>query len=325
MRFSFAVGFAMAGAVIGLNGCSPAPTFSVEKIPDGMHLVQALPPGSAKVAPAPKAPNPNGGGNLRVAKGRFFSYAMPEGWRVGEDGQFALTLVSPDNKALTVMVGNAGLPPGYSPARFVSEKLSAMQPQNLRVGQPRQVAPITGFKQAYEFDVDYSIRGVETHGVVKCHVAPAYDTQTMAMTAALAEASQWPAYSSWLPLVASQVSAINGAAFGMRGIMAQNLKNSTEYAEAARQYRDWSDKNWKGVTDARDASQDRNNKEFRDAIGGVQVYGNPFNGSAPVELPTTYKYYWTDGQGSYAGTDDPSVNPNVGATGEWRQMPQQRR
>jgi hypothetical protein len=34
----------------------------------------------------------------------FFSYALPEGWRVGEDGQFALTLIAPDNKAITMMV-----------------------------------------------------------------------------------------------------------------------------------------------------------------------------------------------------------------------------
>src|SRR4051794_18775883 len=63
---------------------------------------------------------------LQIRNGRFFSYALPDGWRVGEDGQFALTLVAPDNKALTVMVGNAGLPRNYPPARFVYEKLMAM-------------------------------------------------------------------------------------------------------------------------------------------------------------------------------------------------------
>lgn len=57
--------------------------------------------------------------NLRIGTAKFFPYAMPEGWRVGEDGQFALTLVAADNKAFTVMVGNAGLPPSYQPARFV--------------------------------------------------------------------------------------------------------------------------------------------------------------------------------------------------------------
>src|SRR5688500_10584783 len=63
--------------------------------------------------------------SLQIGSGRYFSYALPEGWRVGEDGQFALTLLAPDNKALTVMVGNAGLPPNYQPGRFVYEKLMA--------------------------------------------------------------------------------------------------------------------------------------------------------------------------------------------------------
>ncbi len=57
--------------------------------------------------------------------------------------------------------------------------------------------------------------------------------------------------------VADQVSALNGAAFGMRGVMQQNLQNFVAYGEAARQYRDWSQKNWQQTTDARNASQDR--------------------------------------------------------------------
>ncbi len=34
----------------------------------------------------------------------------------------------PAEKAFTVMVGNAGLPPGYDPGRFVYEKLMALRP-----------------------------------------------------------------------------------------------------------------------------------------------------------------------------------------------------
>src|ERR1700676_201227 len=87
---------------------------------------------------ARKQPTSSGAAaSLQIGSGRYFSYALPEGWGVGEDGQFALTLMAPDNKALTVMVGNAGLPPNYQPGRFVYEKLMAMRPQNLQVGQPR--------------------------------------------------------------------------------------------------------------------------------------------------------------------------------------------
>lgn len=281
---------------------------------------QKLPANLFRVKPVASSPGA-AASSLAVRNGQFFSYALPAGWRVGEDGQFALTLAAPDNKALTVMVGNAGLPVNYPPARFVYEKLSALQPQNLQIGQPRQAAPIAGFAHAYQFDVTYSIGGVACRGVVKCHIAPAYDSAVMAMTAALSEASQWPGYASWLPLVAEQVSATNGAAFGRRGIMAQNLKNSTAYAEAARQYRDWSQRNWQQVTDERNASTDRRAYQVRENLGAVQTYVNPFGNSTPVQLPTTYNYYWTDRQGNFLGSNDPSANPNSGSTVEWKRMP----
>jgi hypothetical protein len=259
--------------------------------------------------------------SLGIGNGRFFSYALPPGWRVVEDGQYALTLAAPDDKAFTVMVGNSGFPVNYPPGQFVHEKLSALKPENLQIGQPRQVAPIAGFARAYQFDVTYSVRGVACRGTVTCQVFPVYDSAVMAMTAALSEASQWPGYSSWLPLVAEQVSATNGAAFGRRGIMAQNLKNSTAYAEAARQYREWSQRNWQQVADGRNASQDRKAGQVRENLGAVQTYANPFGTGTPVELPTTYKYYWGDNQGHYLGSDDPSVNPNIGSAVEWKKMP----
>ena len=259
-------------------------------------------------------------GELRIVQGRFFSYALPPGWQVGEDGQFAMTLLAPDRKAMTVLVGNAGMPLNHPAARFAHDKLSAMRPQNLQIGEARQANPAAGFRQAVEFDVSYSAQGVAYRGVAKVSVTPNYDSATMAMTAALATADQWAGYASWLPQVAGQVSALNGAAFGMRGIMQQNLQNSVAYGEAARQYRDWSQKNWQQVTDERNASQDRRNFAVRENLGGVQTFSNPYGNTPPVELPMTNKHYWTDRQGRVVGTDDPSANPNDGSTGEWRRM-----
>ena len=251
-----------------LSGCGQMPLSSQTRgLPAGMHEVKPVPSRAASETRGKSATPP--AQNLRIGQARFFSYALPEGWRLGEDGQFAMTLVAPDDKAFTVMVGNAGLPPNYPPPNFVYEKLTAMQPQNLRLSPARQAAPVAGFARAYEFDVDYAVRGVPYHGIVKCHVTTAYDTAVMAMTGAIAQADQWPGYAPWLPLVADQLSARDGGAFGMRGIMAQNLNNSTAYAEAARQYRDWSQRNWQQVTNERNASQDKNNAAFRENLGGV--------------------------------------------------------
>lgn len=316
--------------VLGGIGCSTTPRNDVEALdepasePPPLATEPSASPTFVPVKPRAGTPAPPAS-ELTIGQGRFFSYARPPGWRVGEDGQFALTLVAPDNHAVTVMVGNAGYPPNYPPGQFAYEKLMALQPQDLRIGPPRPATALPGFAAAVEFDVAYTIRGVPSQGLVKCHVAPGYDSAVMVMTAALAEASQWPAYRPWLPLVAEQISATDGAAFGRRGVMAQNLRNSTAYAEAAREYRDWSQRNWQQVTDDFNQSADRRNAEFREALGGVQTYQDPFGRSAPLELPTTYQHYWVDPQGHVVGTNDPSANPNDGSAVEWRRMPLSRK
>ena len=279
---------------------------------------QSAPKGTVFVKPATDARPAQA---LTIASTPYFSYALPQSWRVGESGQFALTLVAPDSKALTVMVGNAGMPANTSPGQYAYQNLSAMRVENLQLDQGQHVRPIAGFQYAVAFEVRYRVKGVPCQGVAIVHIAPSYGASVMAMTAALSQASQWPGYSKWLPLVAQQVAATSGAAFGARGVMQQNLQNSVAYGEAAAKYRDWSQKNWQGVTDQRNASVDRQNTQFRENLGAVQTYVNPYDKRAPVELPTTYQYYWVNPQGNYAGTNDPSVNPNVGSTVEWKKMP----
>lgn len=294
--------------------CAASPSFAAppagRKLPPNMHPVTPIRPPAA---------------SLQLINGHFFSYALPQGWRVSEEGQFALSLVAPDNKAITVMVGNAGMPPGYPPGRYVYDRLMSLGPQNLQVSQPRQTQPLSGFAQAFQFEVTYQWRGIPSRGLVKCHIAPAYDSALMVMTAALAAASDWPSYANWLPLVAEQVSARSGAAFGMRGVMAQNLQNSASYGEAVRQYRDWSQRNWQAVTNARDASTQRNHEYFRETLGGVNSWVNPYDSRIPVELPNTYNYFWVNRQGEIVGTNDPGIDPNVGSTAEWQRMPRHKR
>lgn len=291
----------MAAAVSGLTA---------EPVPKGTFAVQPL-----NRSPAASA------ANLKLASGQFFTYALPQGWRVGEDGQFALTLHAPDNRALTVMVGNAGMPINYPPAQYVYEKLMGIGPQGLQLGTPRAAKPIAGFAQAWEFPVAYSVGGVPCRGLATLHVAPAYDTAVMAMTAALSDSRQWTGYSTWLPLVAAQVSARNGAAFGMRGVMQQNLQNSSAYAQAAKEYREWSQKTQQATTDQRNDSVDRRNQQIRENLGNVQTYSNPHDARTPVELPNTYQYFWVNEKGTIVGTNDPGVDPNRGSTSDWRKMP----
>jgi hypothetical protein len=146
----------------------------------------------------------------------------------------------------------------------------------------------------------------------------------MVVTLAASQESQWGGYASWLPEAAEQVAALNGAAFGARGVMQQNLANSIDLGEQARRNREWSASTWADVNKGRAESQDRNNTQFRENLGNVQSYSNPYD-SKKVELPTTFTNYWVNRQGRIVGTNDPSEDPNRGSTEQWQRMAPQRR
>ncbi|MEK7468923.1 MAG: hypothetical protein AAB074_16230 [Planctomycetota bacterium] len=264
-------------------------------------------------------PSSAGAPVLQVQTGRFFRFAVPSGWRVQDEGQFAVVLVAPDGCAFTVMAGNSGLPANYPPGQFAQEKILQMQVQDLRLGPASMARPMAGCSSAWEFEYSYTVGGAPCRGMAKCSVASTYDMCTMVVTLAASQEPQWSGYSTWLPAVAEQVAAINGAAFGARGVMQQNLENSINLGEQARRNREWSATTWGQVNRERAASQDRQATEFRENLGNVQTWTNPFD-SGKVELPATFSNYWINRQGRIVGTNNPGEDPNNGSTEQWLRM-----
>lgn len=251
--------------------------------------------------------------------GQCFSYALPQGWRVIEEGQFAVVLCAPDNTALTIMAGNSGLPVFYNPGQFVYEKLMATQPIHLWMSQPRPAQPIFDWAIAYEFDYTYTHSGIPCRGIAKCSIAPSYGMCTMAVTCAASHASCWASYAEWLPGVASHVAVRHGSAFGAQGIMAQNLDISRMEGQQAREHREWSQRTWEDVRRQRDVSVAAQNHHLRENLGSVGTWTNPY-GYPVMELPQTHHYFWINRQGQVYGTDSPSDNPNMGSTNDWARM-----
>jgi hypothetical protein len=272
--------------------------------------------GDSRSASAP----PAAGNPTSVRQGQYFRYAVPGGWQVMEDGQFAVVLMAPDRSAITTMVGNVGLPSNYSPAQYVFEKLSQAGLSDLRLGDGRAASPAFGFPSAWEFDVAYSVGGAACRGLARCSVAPNYDFCTMVMTWAAAEASQWPAYATWLPDLAAQAQVTNSAAFGASGIAQQNLQNSIALGEQARRNREYSAEQWADVTRQRGASQDRNHADFREAMGAVQSYYDPYENRA-VELPSSNTVYWVHStSGRIVGDPNPSFDPRTSTDADWKPL-----
>lgn len=75
--------------------------------------------------------------------------------------------------------------------------------------------------------------------------------------------------------------------------------------------------------DDRMAQQDRQNFAFRENIGGIETYKNPFESRA-VELPLGYRGYWVNPQGQYVLSTDPSFDPNAGGTSDFRRLERHR-
>lgn len=71
--------------------------------------------------------------------------------------------------------------------------------------------------------------------------------------------------------------------------------------------------------EARQAAQDRINKNWSQYMRGVDAYRDPVAGRA-VELPSGYGNAWVNGNGEYVVTDSVNFNPNVELEGNWQKL-----
>lgn len=85
---------------------------------------------------------------------------------------------------------------------------------------------------------------------------------------------------------------------------AANAEISQKDFENVKNYREAINNIHQGISNNRNNSNDRNNESVRDVIGGEAKFENPNNGER-VRLDDKYKYYYTDAQGNYYGSDEP--------------------
>jgi len=64
--------------------------------------------------------------NAQPVRGSHFSYLLPQGWRTGEEGPFALALFAPDMKAGIVVFGQSGLMYPLSPEQFAHQAMAGV-------------------------------------------------------------------------------------------------------------------------------------------------------------------------------------------------------
>lgn len=100
----------------------------------------------------------------------------------------------------------------------------------------------------------------------------------------------------------------------------QILQDQQVMAQKLAEYRDHTARLAQQISQERMASQDRQAEAFREVLGGVETYSDPYQGQN-VYLPAGYKNYWVNNKGEYLLTDQTGFDPNVGSTVEWKAMP----
>ncbi|CAN5444683.1 hypothetical protein BH09PLA1_BH09PLA1_16350 [soil metagenome] len=73
------------------------------------------------------------------------------------------------------------------------------------------------------------------------------------------------------------------------------------------------------IHDDRMKSADARSEAFRETLGGVENYADPFQ-NQPVYLPAGHKEYWANAKGEYILSDEWNYNPNAGDTTEWKKI-----
>jgi hypothetical protein len=109
----------------------------------------------------------------------------------------------------------------------------------------------------------------------------------------------------------------------VRNLFQQNARqvviDTQQWGERLRQYREQMRQTHRQVWEERQAAQDRQNFVFRETLGGIETYRNPFD-SHTVELPLGYRHQWVSREGKVILTNDPMLNPGHGSTEEWQRM-----
>jgi hypothetical protein len=102
---------------------------------------------------------------------------------------------------------------------------------------------------------------------------------------------------------------------GLRQEQADLQRLGQQWAQHREQIRQMHRQLW----EERQASLERQHFAFREVLGGVETYSHPFE-ARTVELPAGYANQWANAHGQIILTNDPTFDPNVGNTVEYRPM-----
>ncbi len=150
---------------------------------------------------------------LAVQQGRYFRYAMPQGWQANETRN-GVDMIAPDRvttASFALLVGGYGQP---SPAEFLQMMLASSPDfQDVRLRNSRSLpgyAAGGGMQwQIAEVELSYQFRGVFTHAHYTVGVLPQWGQYSAFVRGYQAPESDWSKARYWLPAIAETVVITN--------------------------------------------------------------------------------------------------------------------
>lgn len=273
--------------------------------------------------PLPFQPPPPGSPHdFPLVNGPHFTYRLPPGWTVGEEGKFALVLRSPDFLAGVVVFGQSGMMQPMSPEQFAYFAMTALLrlAADVRFGPARPIPPMPGYTHAATSETAYTVHGpagaVPVRGMVFGNVAIGYGQCNGTLTLASSDVRQWPQYSGWLPPVALAAMNTGPDPYGSGTMAAAITGIARQDGESYRQYQAWSQQLWGQVTAERNASVDRQQGAFGPMLTGQEWIPDGFGGPA-IRRSTPPACIWRSRDGREIASDDPAFDPRTPGDVDW--------
>ena len=257
-------------------------------------------------------------------RGPNFTYLLPPGWFVAEEGKYSLSLRSSDQRAGITVFGQSGMMYPMTPDQYVYQVMTGvMQLQNVQFNRPYPIQPMPGYTQAMMIETMCSVilpnNSLMVQGIVVCNVAIGYNQCDAVMTLVAAEMSLWPQYQGWLPQVGLAACNTGPDPYGrttmygvISGIAIQDHNAYTTYSQ-------WSDHLWQQVASDRNASVTQQQNAMGPILTGQVWVDSPYTGD-PTRQSTTPAVIWESRDGRRIASHDPSFDPRTPIDSDWRRL-----
>lgn len=260
----------------------------------------------------------------RSVRGPHFTYMLPAGWWVAEEGRYGLALRSPDMAAGINVIGQSGLLQAMPPEAYAYSILTGMmQSPNAQIFNVRPIRPAAGFTHAAVMDTLYVAMMPQGPawfaGLIVANVAVGYQVFGGVVALAAALQHQWPHYASWLPATALEAVNTGPDPYGSRAMAGVIHGIAAHDGAAASRHRAWSQQVWDEVVRDRQAQTDQVQRGLGPMLTGQDWYADPY-GNQPLRRSVNPAARWVSRDGREVSSDNPTYDPRTPTDSGWRRV-----